>query len=225
MRKNIIKGTLCAIFPFLFNVIFFAFGGTHHPASVWISYAWIHVAYLIMIATPLLSGKAKSAMIYNFATGQISTLYFGVELIIGLIFIFIGVNSVKVPIIIQLIPFCLFLLIFLSILLHNEHSADNEKRRMVEIAFIKSAASQTKILMEHTSDPTLKNKIEKIYDLIHSSPSRSNPSAKALETNVMMMLNDLELLLEENKLDDANRLIGKIHYTMEKRNQIVAFSN
>ena len=164
-------------------------------------------------------------MIYNFATGQISTLYFGVELIIGLIFIFIGVNSVKVPIIIQLIPFCLFLLIFLSILLHNEHSADNEKRRMVEIAFIKSAASQTKILMEHTSDPTLKNKIEKIYDLIHSSPSRSNPSAKALETNVMMMLNDLELLLEENKLDDANRLIGKIHYTMEKRNQIVAFSN
>ncbi len=225
MRKNVIKGVLYAIFPLLFNVMFFMLGGADHPASVWISYAWIHVAYLIMIATPLFTRKTQSAVILQFTTSQISSLYFCIEFIIGLIFIFIGADGIKAPIVIQLIPFCLFLLVFLWNMLHSEHTADNEQRRAVEISFIKTASSKAKFLMDSTSDTALKSKIEKVYDLIHSSPSRSYPSVKVLENNVMMMLGELEMVLEENNVDEANKLVRKIQYTMEERNRIVALSN
>ena len=59
MRKNIIKIILYAIFPFLFNIMFFMLGGAEHPASVWISYVWIHIAYFIMVATPLYVRKTQ----------------------------------------------------------------------------------------------------------------------------------------------------------------------
>ena len=164
-------------------------------------------------------------MIFQFTTSQIISVYFGIEFIIGLIFIFIGADDVKSSIIIQLIPFCLFLLLFLWNMLHNEHTADNEQRRSIEVSFIKTASSKAKILMDNTSDGVLKNKIEKVYDLIHSSPSKSKSSVKELETNVVIMINELGVMLDEKNMDEANKLIRKIQYTMEERNRIVALSN
>ena len=225
MRKKIINGLSAAIFPLLFNVMFFVIGGADHPGSVWLSYAWIHVAYFIMIATPLFSRNTQSAMIFRFTTGQISFLYFVLEFVLGLIFIFIGADGFKGPFIIQFIPFCFFLFVFLWNLLHNEHTADNEQRRAVEISFIKTAASKAKFFMDCAEDATLKNKLEKLYDLLHASPARSYPSVKELENSVMMMLGELGMLLEENNIDEAGKLIRKIQFTMEERNRIVALSH
>ena len=224
MRKNVIKSILYAIFPLLFNVMFFTLGGANHPASVWISYVWIHIAYFIMIATPLFTRKTQSAMIFQFTTSLFSSLYFGIEFIIGLIFIFIGADGIKAPILIQLIPFCLFLFVFLWNMLHNEHTADNEQKHTMEVSFIKTASSKAKILMDSAFDATLKNKLEQVYDLIHSSPSKSYPSVKELENSVMMMLGELGMVLEDNNVDEANKIVRKIQYTMEERNRIVALS-
>lgn len=224
MRKKIMKGILYAIFPLIFNVLFFVLGGANHPASVWLSYAWIHVAYLILIAIPLFTRKTLSAGIFRFTSGQIAILYFGIELLIGLIFIFIGSDGIKAPLIIQLIPFCLFLFAFMWNMLHDEHTADNEQRRRLEINFIKTASIKVKSIMDQVPSGELKNRVEKLYDLIHSSPSKSNPSVRELENSVMMLLNELSINLEESDTDEVNKIINKIHFTMEERNRIVSLS-
>ena len=225
MKKNVIKGLLYVVFLVLFNVMFFVIFGVNHPASVWISYVWINAAYFIMIASPLFSRKTQSATIFRLTSSQISSVYFCVEFIIGLIFIVLALDSVKLPIIIQLILFCLFLVVFCWNMLYNEHTADNEQKRNIEISFIKTASSKAKFLMDNTTDPILKSKIEKVYDLLHSSPSKSYASVKELENNVMMLLGELGMTLEENNLDEANKIINRIQYTMEERNRIVALSN
>ncbi len=225
MRKNIIKGAFYAIFPILFNVMFFVLGGAHHPASVWISYAWIHLAYLIMISTSFFIRKTQSAVIFAFTTAQISTIYFILEFIIGLIFIFVASDGIKAPIIVQLIPFCIFMLVFLWNMLHNEHTADNEARRSAEISFIKTSSSKAKLLMDMTNDSAMKNSIEKVYDLLHSSPSRSCAAAKEIESSIMMMLSELGDFLDENNVEEANKLVRKIRYAAEERNRIVSLAN
>lgn len=225
MSKNIIKTILRAMFPILFNIMFFMIGGTSHPASVWISYAWIHIAYFIMIATPLFSKKTQSNMIFQYTTGQISALYFGVEFILGLLFILIRAKGVKGTIIFQMIPFCVFLFVFLWNMLHNEHTAENEQKRAGEISFIKTAAAKAKGLINYTTDADLQKKIEKVYDTIHASPTKSSPAVKELESNVMMMLNELGMILEDNNIDEANKLVRKIQYTVEERNRMVSLSN
>ncbi len=225
MRIKIIKWIMYFIFPAIFNVMFFMLGGTNHPASVWLSYGWIHFAYLLMVSTPLFSRKTQSNSIFQFTIGQISSLYCGLEFIIGLIFIFIATDNIKVPIIIQLIPFCLFLFVFLWNLLHNEHTANSEARRAQEVEFIKSAAAKAKILMDATTDSKIKNQLENVYDLIHSSPTKSYSGAKDLENNVIVMLNSLSALIIENKQTEIMQVITQIQLTMAERNRVVMLFN
>ncbi len=225
MRKKIIRGAMRALFPILFNTIFFLFGGVDHPASVWLSYAWIHVAYLLVLSVPLFTRKTQSMEIFHFTTGQITSAYFALEFVLGLIFIFIRAESFKVPFIIQFIPFCTFLALFLWMTLFNERTADSEQKRAIEISFIKTAASKAKILMDSVDDPNLKNKLEKTYDLIHSSPTKSYPSVKELENNAMYLLNEVSDLISEGNNEEAIKLIRKIQFSMEERNRIVGLSN
>lgn len=221
MRKTVIKGILYAFFPLFFNVLFFMLGGVHHPTSVWLSYGWIHIAYFMMIVTPLFARRTQSIMLFQLATRGIAAVYFAVEFIIGLTFIFIGVDGIRTPFLIQLIPFSLFLLLLLWNMLHNEHTADNEERRIAEENFIKTASSRTKLLMNHTSNGALKNKIEKVYDLIHSSPVRSDPAAKDSEERILNLLENLNTVLKANDENEIDRVIEKIKLETEERNHII----
>ena len=225
MKKKIINLLLYLLFPILFNLLFFMIGGAEHPASVWISYAWIHIAYLMMIATPLFSRKTQSNIIFQFTTGQISAIYFAIELITGLIFIFIGMGTVKVAIIVQTILLILYLFVLLWNLLGNEHTSDNEQRRAIEINFIKSASSKAKLIMDSVSEESLKKHLEKIYDLIHSSPSKSYPEAKVLENTVLDLLSNLSDEIDNMNYLEANRTIKKILFSMEERNRIIGLRN
>ena len=224
MANKITKYAPYCIFPLLFNVLFFVIGGFDHPASVWISYSWIQAAYVLAVFAAALVPKTQSKMIFTATTAPILWAYFCIEFIIGMILIFVAAETVRGPILIQFVPACIFALVYFSMGRFNQHTAANEQRRAVEVSFIKTAASKAKIVMDNVSDPALKNKLEKLYDLIHSSPSRSYPSVRELENSVMMLLNDLAMSLDENDVDEMNKLIRKIMFTMEERNRIVSLS-
>ena len=48
------------IFVIVFNVVFFTLLGGEHPASVWVAYAFIHIAYIMVVVTPFLTRKERS---------------------------------------------------------------------------------------------------------------------------------------------------------------------
>ena len=58
---------------------------------------------------------------------------------------------------------------------------------------------------------------------IHSSPTKSCPMAKRLETDVTALVNDLEKALNKKNIDEAGKLVDIIKQIMDERNRIVAF--
>ena len=66
-KKGILWILLDLIFLAVFNAIFFVAIETKQPASVWIAYGFIHFAYLMVIATPLLIRKSSSASVFGFS--------------------------------------------------------------------------------------------------------------------------------------------------------------
>ena len=46
MKKNILTVILNTVFIVVFNTLFFLNGGTQHVASIWITYGFLHFAYL-----------------------------------------------------------------------------------------------------------------------------------------------------------------------------------
>lgn len=86
---------LYLIFLIIFNAVFFIAGGSEHPASVWVSYGFIHFSYLMLVVTPFLVRKETSAAVFGFSLYTISSVYFFVELVTGIIFILISSESYK----------------------------------------------------------------------------------------------------------------------------------
>lgn len=83
------------IFPVFFNLIFFIAFGFRHNSIIWISYAFTHFAYFMLMLTPLMVTKSKNSVLFGFSVYGISFTYFILQLIIGIGFIAVTFASIR----------------------------------------------------------------------------------------------------------------------------------
>lgn len=224
-KKSILYILLDLVFLAVFNTVFFVVGGTEHPASVWISYGFIHFSYLMILATPFLIRKSSSAAVFGFSLYSISAVYFFIEFLVGLVFIFVGSDSYKASLVVQVIIAGIYAVLLISNLIANEHTADSLERHEDEVAYIKDAASRIKLLMGKASDKKANKEIEKAYDLLHSSPSRSVATVKSLEQQIKNKVNDLADVVSANDTAAIITISGEIINLTEERNRKIRISN
>lgn len=224
-KKSILYILLDLVFLAVFNTVFFVAGGTEHPASVWISYGFIHFAYLMVLATPLLTRKSSSASVFGFALYSVSSCYFILELVVGLIFVFVRSDSYKASLIVQIIIAGIYAVMLLSNMIANEHTADNIERHEDEVAYIKNASSRVKLLVGKANDKKANKELEKTYDLLHSSPTRSIATVKSLEEQINNKVSELEDAVSSNNTSQIITVAGVIASMVEERNRKIRLSN
>ena len=207
------------------RTIFFVVGGSDHPSSVWISYAFIHLSYIMILVTPLLIRKSSSAAIFGFSLYSISSVYFFLEFFVGLVFIFIGNESYKTALLTQIIIAGIYAILLLANMIANEHTADNTERHEEEIIFIKESSSRVKLLLGKLSDKKLNKELEKLYDLLHSSPAKSINSVRNIEIDVANRIGELEGLIRVKDTKNATDICANTIALMEERNSILKSSH
>lgn len=223
-KKTILYILLDLVFLIVFNTVFFVIGGTNHPASVWISYGFIHFSYIMVLITPFLIRKSSSAAVFGFSLYSVSAVYFFAEFIAGLIFILVGSDSYKTSLVVQVIIAGIYAVMLLSNLIANENTADSVERREDEVAYIKNVASRVKVLIGKTSDKKANKQIEKAYDLLHSSPSHSVATVKQLEEEIKNKVTDLEEAVAANETAAIITIAGEIVAKTEERNRKIKLS-
>ncbi len=224
-KKSILWILLDLIFLAVFNTVFFVAGGLEHTASVWISYGFIHFAYMMVLVTPFLIRKSSSAAVFGFSLYSISSTYFLLEFVVGLIFIFMKSESYKAALIVQVIIAGIYAVLLLSHLIANEHTADSVERHEEEVAYIKTASSRVKALVGKANDKKANKEIEKAYDTLHSSPSKTIATVRSIEANVMNKVAELEGAVSEQDTATIITVAGEIVALMEERNRKIRLSN
>lgn len=224
-KKSVLWILLDLVFLIVFNVVFFVAGGIDHPASVWISYGCIHFAYLQLLVTPLLIRKSTNTTVFGFPLYSISSTYFIVAFIAGLIFIFTHPESYKASIIVQVIIAGVYAVMLISHMIANESTADSIERHEIELRYVKDASARLKGIMDSISDKQLRKKIEKIYDLLHSSPAKSNNSVRDYELTVLDLIDALEGNISRNDIPAAETTISKIERNASERNRKLKYIN
>ena len=224
MKKNILYILLDSVFLILFNTIFFVAGGNEHPASVWISYAFIHFAYIMLLITPLLIRKCSSAAVFGFSLHSISYFYFFAEFVAGLIFIFAKGESYKPSLLTQIVIAGIYIILLIVNMIANENTADSIDRHERELVFIKESSSRVKLLIGKLSDKKADKELEKLYDLIHSSPARSSESVQNIEITIVNRIIDLEYAVRSDDNENTINICKKIISLVEERNAILKSS-
>lgn len=216
---------LDSIFLIVFNLYFFLLKGTENTASVWISFASIHFAYLILLLTPFLVRKGSISADYGRPLFVITTSYFFLALIVGVVFIALSPESITVSLLVQITIAAIFSILLLTNLIANEHTADNIESLEEELKYVKESSSRLNALLTQISDNTIRKKIEKAYDLIHSSQVKSSINVKAIEQDVISEIHNLEKAFQKNNFDNIQLIVDKICNLANERNRQLKLLN
>ncbi|MDR2590240.1 MAG: hypothetical protein LBC71_04545 [Oscillospiraceae bacterium] len=219
MKKVILWIILNSIFLAIFNTFFFLLGGSEHNVSVWISYGFIHFAYFMLVITPFITRKSKRTAVLGLSIYSISVGYFIIQLVIGVILILIAPEDYKATLLIQLTIAGLYGTILVLTLIANEHTANAEKIRQYEIAYVKDASAKLKSVLDNIKEKDIKKKVEKVYDAIYSSPVKSHPSLAQLENSILNSIDELKDALFEKNNDKTTSLSETLLSAINERNQ------
>ena len=225
MKKNVLWILLDLVFLIVFNTVFFVAGGTDHNVSVWISYGFIHLSYLLLIIAPFLIRKSSSAAVFGFSLYSISSTYFLLEFIVGVIFCLINMESYKPALIVQVIIAGFYAIMLISHLIANESTADSIEKHEIELKYVKDCSARILHLVDMVSDKKTRKKVEAVYDMIHGSPVKSNNSVRQIELDVIDQIDLLEEAVDSEDSDRITAVCKKITRLADERNRQLKYNN
>jgi hypothetical protein len=193
-------------------------GGTEHNLSVWLSYGFIHFAYFMLLLTPFLIRKGKSAAIFGFSIFSISSVYFLIALVTGVVFILIAQENHRATLLVQLCIAGLYGILLVVNLIANERTADAEEKRQYEISYVKNASAKVKSILDSISDKDVKKKVERVYNALYTSPVKSHPDLAQMESRIITSINELEDEVAEGKKEEIISLANSLLTAVNERN-------
>lgn len=225
-RTRIFWLSLDTVFIIVFVVFFFMLADTAEcNTSVWISFGTILFSYIMLLCTPVFVRKSSAQSDYRSPLYVVSSTYFSISFVIGLIIILVNPEDYKATMLINVALLGIYAIVLLTNLLANEHIAEQEAKRDIELKYVKEASATLKIIMGSVKDYNTIKRIEAAYDLISTSPANSSPGVKYLEESIIQEIADL---VEMNPSSDKERIISSIDVIISmatKRNAKLQLEN
>jgi hypothetical protein len=210
------------IFLAIFNAVFFgAGGGGGHNAAVWVSYGFIHFAYLALLLTTRLIRGGKSSAVFGFALYYVSVTYFYVEFAVGVGFILASPENYKAALLVQLCVAGLYAAALVSNMIANERTADSEEARQSRIEYVKFASAKLKTLLENIGDAEAKKTVERVYDAIYSSPVKSHPDLAQAESGILQSIDKLAGAVRAGNKESIISTANDLSFSISERNNIL----
>lgn len=213
------------LFIIVFNLFFFVLDGNLENTSVAFAYVYIHLAYLLMLSTPIFARKSKHLVDLMRPLNLISGLYFAASLIFGLIIISIQPQDLKPTFLIGIAILALYLFLIMGNLLVNNHTESQVEQTAKELVYIKDISSQLHILKSKIKNKELAYKIEEAYDLIHSSPAQSHSTVKNIEVNIQIQVSQIAQFIDMDDEIKVYPILQDICNGANERNRILKTLN
>ena len=217
-KKAVLYILLDLVFLIVFNAVFFLLGGTEHKNAVWLSYGFIHFAYLLVLLTPVLCGHSGKDTVIRMPIYTISACYFFAAFVAGLVFIFIKPDQIKVPLLVQIVIAGIFAAILLVNLIANADTEEQARRQEEEVRYIKNSAARVKLLMGCTKDKKAEKSVEKVFDALNSSSTKTTEELFPLETAISDQISYLESAVKLGDSANVIKISSSIVALVDERN-------
>lgn len=186
-----VRAAAAAPFLLVFNTFFFVLGESRHSSAVWISYAFVHLSYLVVLAAPFFVPRSQSSAVFGLTSGAIAATYFAIELVVGSIFIIAAPENYEAALLTQLLLFGIFVVFSVWAAASNMRTRDTEEDSRIATDYLKKARSEVGLIVASIHDKESRRRVEGVYDAIASSPVKSDPSLSAIETRILVAVGAL----------------------------------
>ena len=221
-RYNLIAAIIAVA---VLNIVFFSwFGATKNPASVWISYGFIHFSLVSILVTACL-GKKYGNVGNIAATLQLtSVLYFISEFIAGVVFIILRQKFFQIALTVQIVMAGLYAIGVIYNLKNSDLTLDQTNSASSEKITVKLMESKLKSLLRTCEDEATKGKLEQAYELVKSSPVAASNSTNMTEETMNETIREIEAALKGNDYESAGVSIDNLIDLANERNDLLKVS-
>ncbi len=220
MKNKVLFAIMCSMFILIFNISFFLLKSNTVYAATWISYSFIHVAYIGVVITQFLESKNEEVVL-SLSSHLLSVIFFTVEFVVGLIFIIVNPIGFKAALIIQLIIFGMYVISLIMNLISNSKIERDLEKSKNNRDYIKGTIAVLNSIKASVIDDHVSSLINKLYDIVHGSQLKSNSEAVVIENEiknrVMIFEKQLTKISVEAQILELEELIDLAN----KRNIIV----
>ena len=221
MKTIILKTVVALVFLALFNVLFFVLGGTEQSQVNWVSYGFIHAAYLSLLATPLFKARGKGIMVLTASLYLRAAFYFTAELVLGIIFIAIQPEKVTWPLIIQSVMLAFFLVMQLMSVMANDATETAIQKQRTESAYIRTMAMQVKSALRDIEDESLRNHVTRCYESLNNCSIETFPETQDAELRLRNAVEMLCTAIEEKDRAQIEAKAKCVTHALQTRNDII----
>lgn len=209
---------LTLVFLIVFNAIFFIVGGTVRTTGEWISYAFIHFSYLMLLLTPKLINNSSITSTLGVSVYFISFLYFVITLLVGCVFILVRPENYIPELVTYIIISGVYFVVHLTSLIANEKTVEAEEEHRQDMMFVSNATNLIKQIKADCTGTTIEKNVERLYDLIRTSQIKSDPSVWDEENVILQELNQLATTISETNYEKSENLLVEIEKCVRFRN-------
>lgn len=225
MKTTLIRIVFTLVFLVVFNTLFFLLSGTNNPTSVWVSYAYIHVAYFTILFLPVLKTKGDASYYLSSVLYGQAITYFLLELIAGVVFIIYRMESPVWSLVVQTALWLIFVVLILGNAWANQATAQSLEKRKQDIDAYQSMRMSLKRLMAKTDKPDLKRLIADCSDKLEASSSRQTQKSEKIDIEIEQTIASLRQSITENDVEESTSLARQLAGLIEERKTILKYSH
>lgn len=225
MKTTLIRIVFTLVFLVVFNTLFFLLSGTDNPTSVWVSYAYIHVAYFTILFLPVLKTKGDASYYLSSVLYGQAITYFILELIAGVVFIAYRMESPVWSLVVQTALWLIFVVLILGNAWANQATAQSLEKRKQDIDAYQSMRMSLKRLMAKTDKPELKRLIADCSDKLEASSSRQTQESEKIDIEIEQAIASLRQSITEGDVEESTSLARQLAGLIEERKTILKYSH
>ena len=225
MKTTLIRIVFTLVFLVVFNTLFFLLCGTDNPTSVWVSYAYIHVAYFTILFLPVLKTKGDASYYLSSVLYGQAITYFILELIAGVVFIIYRMESPVWSLVVQTALWLIFVVLILGNAWANQATAQSLEKRKQDIDAYQSMRMSLKRLMAKTDKPVLKRLIADCSDKLEASSSRQTQESEKIDIEIEQAIASLRQSITESNVEESTSLARQLAGLIEERKTILKYSH
>ena len=219
MNKKITKLAGGVVFLILINIGLFSLAAIK-LTSFWISWIFIHIAFLIFAGILILSAPEQRKLKFAYSETAVAAYYFIIELIAGYVLLTYFVFIPVISFVIQTVILAVFLIAFFMLKGMNrdidrkEDAAKADLRQFQAILeFMKDVQSQVDYSAPY------KKTIQHAYDAISGSQVKSSPAVYEMEKNIWDLIGQLKKEVAAENEERINALCRDIENQTAERNR------
>ena len=225
MKTTLIRIVFTLVFLVVFNTLFFLLSGTDNPTSVWVSYAYIHVAYFTILFLPVLKTKGDASYYLSSVLYGQAITYFLLELIAGVVFIIYRMESPVWSLVVQTALWLIFVVLILGNAWANQATAQSLEKRKQDIDAYQSMRMSLKRLMAKTDKPDLKRLIADCSDKLEASSSRQTQESEKIDIEIEQAITSLRQSITGDDVEESTSLARQLAGLIEERKTILKYSH